>query len=55
MEMEIRDHVIDFCKLFASVLIDGNSVNVSISCPFNISLDTLKKRSDLSGEIPDLS
>ncbi len=55
MEVEIRDCIIDFRKLFASVLIDGNSIDISVSCPFDVSLDTLKECSDLSSEIPDLS
>ncbi len=54
MEIEIRDCIIDFHKLFTSVLINGDSINISVSCPFNISLDTLKECSDLSSEIPDL-
>ena len=55
MEIEIRDRIIDFRKLFASVLIYRDSINISISCPFDISLDTLKECLDLSSEIPDLS
>ncbi len=54
MEIEIRDCIIDFRKLFASVLINGDSVDISVSCPFDVSLDTLKECSDLSSEIPDL-
>ncbi len=55
MEIEIRDCIIDFRKLFTSILINGDSVDVSISCSFNVSLDTLEECSDLSSEIPDLS